>query len=332
MSARIRVAVIGVGHMGTFHARLWRRCEAAEMVGVYDIVPDRARAVAQELGVTAFETLEQALEAAQAVTLATPAHTHAELLRMCLHTGRHCLVEKPLATSLADAQDVVELSARTGAVLMVGHSERFNPAFRWLCQQSFPVRFVESHRLHPFRPRSTDVSVVLDVMIHDLELLAELLDAPVEQVQAHGVPVLTPLPDIVNARLQFANGCVANVTASRVSAKFLRKMRLFGPNRYVALDFAQQSLELVCLQQEPPGAGEELLAEYGSEDGHMRRIVRGVRQFPQVNALQEEHRAFLECIRSGHPDPALPYAMAALQWAQQIESAVMAAVSPVGAP
>ncbi len=332
MSAHVRIAVIGVGHMGTLHARLWRQCEGAELVGVYDILPARARAVAEELGVRAFESLEQALEAAQAVTLATPAQTHAELARACLQSGRHCLVEKPLAISLADAAELVELSARTGAVLMVGHSERFNPAFGWLCQQSFPVRFMESHRLHPFRPRSMDVSVVLDVMIHDLELLAELLDAPVEQVQAHGVPVLTPLPDIVNARLQFANGCVANVTASRVSAKFLRKMRLFGPNRYVALDFAQQSLELVCLQQEPPSAGEELLAEYGSEGGHLRRIVRGVRQFAQVNALQEEHRTFLECIRSRRSDPALPYAMVALQWAQQIEAAVMAAVSSVGAP
>jgi len=332
MSARIRIAVIGVGHMGTLHARLWRQCEGAELVGVYDIIPARTRAVAEELGVSAFESLEQALEAAQAVTLATPAQTHAELARTCLQSGRHCLVEKPLATSLADARDVVELSARTGAALMVGHSERFNPAFRWLCQQSFPVRFIESHRLHPFRPRSTDVSVVLDVMIHDLELLAELLDTPVEQVQAHGVPVLTPLPDIVNARLQFASGCVANVTASRISAKFLRKMRLFGPNRYVALDFAQQSVEQFYLQPELPEEGQELLAQYSGEDGSVRRIVRMVRHFPQVNALQEEHRAFLECIRSGRSDPALPHVLTALQLAQHIESAVMAAVSSMSAP
>ncbi len=314
------MAVLGVGHMGTLHLQKWRLHKEVQVVGIYDIDAERLRRRASEYGVAAFADVEEAFAAADAVTIATPSQTHSLLVHRALELGCHCLVEKPLATSASEAAELMEKARKTGVVLMAGHIERFNAAFRWLQQQAVQPRFLEVHRLHPFRPRSVDVSVVLDVMIHDLDLLLALLQCPVERCEVHGVPVLTPLPDIANVRLVFANGCVANVTASRISAKFLRKMRLFQPSSYLALDFAEQSVEQVVVGEGfDEGAG-ECLAEWVTPEGVRRAIVRHQIRLPVVDALWEEQRAFIRAIAEG-ASLAIPHeqTLEALRLAERIE-------------
>ncbi len=318
----IRVAVIGVGHMGTLHLQKWCRHEGVRVVGIYDIDRERLQRRAAEYGVRAFRELEELLAAADAVTIATPSRTHAALASQALDAGCHCLVEKPLAVSAAEAEELVRKARQQGRVLMAGHVERFNAAFSWLQQQAVAPRFVEIHRLHPFRPRSTDVSVVLDVMIHDLDLLLALLQRPVEHFEVHGVAVLTSMPDIANARLRFADGCIANVTASRISAKFLRKMRLFQASSYVAVDFAEQSVEQVVMRwgSHTLAEGEEYLAEWVAEDGLRRMIVRRRCLVPAGDPLWEEQRAFVRSIL-GEAPPAIPseQTLEVLRLAEQIE-------------
>ena len=323
----IRVSVIGVGHIGRLHAQKWCSHPEARLVGVYDSDPTRCREVAQGLNVAAFSCMEEAIAAADAVTIATPSYTHAEIAAQALQAGRHCLVEKPLTTSAASAEYLLELAQRSGLVLMAGHVERFNPAFVWLRRAGVQPQFVEVHRLHPFRPRSVDVSVVFDVMVHDLDLLVVLLGAPLQRFDAVGVAVLTPHPDIANARLVFANGCVANVTASRVSAKFLRKMRLFEPYRYIAVDFAERSVELIrlVLGEEALAEGEECLAQWRSDTGLQSRIVR--RYLPgqsQADPLWEEQQAFLRAITLRAPESVgIEHTLAAIRLAEQIEHALL---------
>lgn len=322
----IRVAVIGVGHMGTLHLQKWRSHEEVRVVGIYDIDRERAHRRADEYGVRAFGELEELFAAADAVTIATPSRTHALLAHQALDAGCHCLVEKPLAASATEAAELVQKAQQRERVLMAGHIERFNTAFQWLQQQAVAPRFVEIHRLHPFRPRSTDVSVVLDVMIHDLDLLLALLQCPVERFEVHGVAVLTSMPDIANARLRFADGCIANVTASRISAKFLRKMRLFQPSSYVAVDFAAQSVEHVVVRRgfHALTEGEEYLAEWIAEDGVRRTIVRHHSLMPARDPLWEEQRAFMRAIL-GEAPPAIPseQTLEVLRLAEQIEQQLL---------
>ncbi|GBD06294.1 scyllo-inositol 2-dehydrogenase (NAD(+)) [bacterium HR21] len=323
----IRVAVIGVGHMGQLHAQKWRQHPDVQLVGVYDSDPVRCQDTARTLGVTAFPSLEEALAAADAVTIATPSYTHGALTIQALRAGCHCLVEKPLATSAAEAEQLVHLAQQAGLVLMAGHIERFNPAFLWVRRLGVQPRFVEVHRLHPFRPRSVDVSVVFDVMIHDLDLLVVLLGSALQRLEAHGVPVLTARPDIANVRLVFANGCVANVTASRVSAKFLRKMRLFEPYRYVALDFAERSVEHIQLRLGETALmeGEECMAEWISDSGIRSRIVRSrLLGAESADPLWEEQHAFLRAIQSrALEDVGIEQTLEAVQLAERIEQAIL---------
>ncbi len=316
----IRVAVIGVGYMGSLHVQKWCQQPGVQLVGIYDSDAARLQQAAQMYGVRAFQSVEEACAAADAVTIATPSYTHAEVTRQALEAGCHCLVEKPLASSLEDAQQLVQMARERSLVLMAGHIERFNPAFVWVRQQRVQPRFVEVHRLHPFRPRAVDVSVVLDVMIHDLDLLVVLLGCPVQRVEAHGVAVLTATPDIANARVVFANGCVANVTASRVSAKFLRKMRLFQPFSYIALDFAEHTVEELRLLTAPSALGEdeELVVDWIADDGIRRSITRRLLRLPAEDALREEQRAFLRAIQ-GEEQTGIEQALETLRVVQAIE-------------
>jgi predicted dehydrogenase len=320
----MRVAVIGVGHMGSLHVQKWLRHPEVELVGMYDIDRDRLQQLSREYGVQPLRSLEEAFQVAEAVTIATPSRTHAEIARRALEAGCHCLVEKPLATTVAEAEELRMRAERCGCILMAGHVERFNPAFLWLRAQGVVPRFVEVHRLHPFRPRAVDVSVVLDVMIHDLDLLLVLLQCGVERWEAHGVAVLTELPDIANVRLVFANGCVANITASRVSAKFLRKMRLFQPSSYIALDFAAQVVEQIRVRVGVEGEGEdeECVARW-SVGGQQRVMTRRLLRLPASDPLWEEQRVFLQAIRSREPALAgLEQTVEALRIAEQIEQSL----------
>jgi predicted dehydrogenase len=245
----IRAGVIGAGSLGFHHARILRGVAGAEMVGIFDADPARAAAVSAELGVHAFPTREALLEAVDAAVIAVPTTNHAEVALAALDAGVHLLIEKPIAASVEEADAIVARAAEKKLVVATGHVERFNGALRAVDQYLEDPRFAESHRLAPFGPRGTDVAVVLDLMIHDIDLLLGLVRRPVETVDAVGVGVLTGNVDIANARLVFEGGAVANITASRVSMERMRKIRFFQRSGYISLDLAKGTGEFLRLKK-----------------------------------------------------------------------------------
>ncbi len=233
----IRAGVIGVGHLGQHHARLYASLPGAQLVGVSDQSIERAKVVADRHGVRVFHTAEELLPQVDVVSVAVPTSGHYAVAKACLLAGKHVLVEKPLAVTPAEAQELVQLAQQKGCCLQVGHSERFNPIMALMRPHIGRPVFIECHRLSSFSERGTDVDVVLDLMIHDLDLVLSLSPGPVEEVRAAGVTVLSSSIDIANARIQFASGCVANLTSSRVSMTKMRRLRLFQKDSYVSIDF-----------------------------------------------------------------------------------------------
>lgn len=317
----LRVAVIGCGHLGTFHARLYRGLPSARLVFVMDVIPEKARKLGEELGVPWTTNAAEAIAAAEAISVATPTITHRDVGRDCLRAGRSVLMEKPLAASHPEGEELVRLAAEHGVVLAVGHVERFNPAFRAARSRIGSPRFIESHRLSTFVPRALDVDVVLDLMIHDLDLTLGLIDSPIETIDAVGVPVLTPGEDIANARIRFVNGAVANLTASRVSRERVRKIRFFAERRYVSIDLMARQVEQVVLEEMPEGAsGLDLSSATGpassptapfppAADGEAAllaflearrlRLVHGPITVPDSNPLEDELKDFIQAVRGG---------------------------------
>jgi len=278
---KTRVAVIGVGSLGQHHARVLAELPEAELVAVIDVSEDRAGRIAQQYGCGSLTDYRRIVDQVEAVSVATPTYIHAEVGSFFLQRGIHVLVEKPIAGSLSEADDLIE-AARTGdAILHVGHSERFNPALKPIRTLVTTPQFFEAHRLGVFVPRSLDIDVVLDLMIHDLDLILHLTDSPVREVRAVGIPVLTPRVDIANTRLEFENGCVANVTASRVSKEKIRKLRFFQPNDYVSIDFHQQTVEMYSLLK----------------NVSQPRIVERTPEVERGEPLRHELTSFLEAVR-----------------------------------
>lgn len=252
MSNRVKVGVLGVGSVGECHARIYSETPSCELLGVYDVNQERAEAVARRCGVKSFKSIEEFSETVQAASIAVPTNRHYEIAVKLLERGVHALVEKPIAASTVEAEEMVAIAEARSVILQVGHVERFNPVMRFLEQTLAAPRFVEAIRLAPFPPprqdappRGTEVSVIFDLMIHDLEIILHLVRSAAKEVHAVGVPVLSGSEDIANARLLFENGCVANVTASRISQESMRKIRVFQEDTYVSLDYRQQSGRLV---------------------------------------------------------------------------------------
>jgi len=246
----IRLAVVGVGHLGRHHARVAASLSGVRVVGVHDHHPGRAQEVAGEFSLPVLPDLDAVASEAEAVVVATPTVTHAEIAGFFLDRGLHVLVEKPIASGVAEADDLLSRARRRRVVLQVGHVERYNPAIQAALDLSTSPRFIEVHRLGVFSTRSLDVDVVLDLMIHDLQIVSTLVGRPVREIRAAGVPVLTPKLDIANARLAFEGGCVANLTASRVSADKVRKCRVFAPSIYVSVDMQSQSVSAYRLSRD----------------------------------------------------------------------------------
>ena len=285
---RVRIGVIGTGALGYHHARLLRTVDGAELVGIYDRNPDRAAQVAKELGTTAHASLEALLERVQAVTVVVPTPAHTEVGLAALARGISALIEKPLADTVAGADRLVAAAQASGARLQVGHVERFNRAVRAAVPYLDDPRFFQCDRLAPFTPRGSDVAVVLDLMIHDLDLILELVGADVVDVRATGAPLLTPHVDIANARVEFANGAVAVVTASRISRERTRKLRIFQPTGYFSLDLAQGTGHFYRLK-----AGWRNLGATRIED-----IVEHVRlDAPEAEPLKLELESFIRAVR-----------------------------------
>ena len=284
----VRVGVVGTGALGYHHARLMRRLAGAELVGIYDINPERAAQVARELETVAHPSLEALLERVEAVTVAVPTPAHATVGLAVLDAGRAMLMEKPIADSMAGADELVRRAAAANLVLQVGHVERFNRAVRAASPYLGEPRFLQTDRLAPFQPRGSDVAVILDLMIHDLDLVLELVRSEVTDVRATGVPILTPHVDIANARVEFANGAVANVTASRVSRERTRKLRVFQTTGYFSLDLAQGSGDFYRLKP-----GWEALGATKLE-----AIVEHVQlEAPEAEPLRLELESFVRAVR-----------------------------------
>ena len=289
MSARLPVGVAGVGALGRHHARHLAGLDEARLVGVYDIDLDRARAVAAELGTTAFDDLDALLGCVAAVTVAVPTPAHATVGLQALEAGVPVLMEKPLAATVAEADALIATAARRRVQLQVGHIERYNRALRAAEPYLDGPRYIESQRLAPFQPRGTDVAVVLDLMIHDLDLVLHLTGgAEAIEVRASGMPLLSSHLDIANARVEFANGAVALATASRVSRERVRRLRLFQPNGYLSLDLASGGGEFMRVRADwRPGTGQALTDV----------VERIVLEAPEADALQLELRSFVHAVR-----------------------------------
>ena len=257
--SRLRVGVVGVGHLGSHHARAWAKVEGAGLVGGFDPDPAARERAARELGLHAFETLETLADRVDAVSVAAPTPRHADLTLYCLSRGLHVLVEKPMAQTPEEGAAMLAAARAQKRALFVGQVERFNPAVQAVRPLLREPRFIEAHRLAPIVPRGIDVDVILDLMIHDLDLALWVTRSRVTQVHAVGVPVLTPRIDIANARLTFASGCVANLTASRVSREKVRKIRFFEANEYVSVDCLNRRAEAYELKPADSDAPEDLL-------------------------------------------------------------------------
>jgi predicted dehydrogenase len=284
---KIRAAVVGVGYLGRFHAQKYAALAECELIGVVDADLEVAQRVATELGTQAYGDYRQLFGGVDAVSVATPTPSHADIAGGLLLHGAHVLVEKPIAETAPQAHQLVEIARRQGRVLQVGHLERFNPTILAAEPTLRHPRFIECHRLAPFKERGTDVNVVLDLMIHDIDLVQMIVGSPVASFDAVGTAVFSPEIDIANARLRFENGCVANVTASRVSLKTERKLRVFCDEAYLSLDL-QQKILTVIRKRAGAGAG-ELPVQIEEQS------------FAQGDALLAEIQAFLAAIRGERP-------------------------------
>ena len=289
MDAPLRVGVIGVGYLGRFHAEKYAALPETELVAVADADPDRAREVGRAYNVRAFTDYRQLLPQVAAVSVAVPTSQHFPVVRDALAGGCQVLVEKPITVTVAEADELVGLAREKGLILMVGHLERFNAAMEELRQRVTRPRFIESHRLSVFKERGTDVDVVLDRMIHDLDHVLNLVPSAVKEIRAAGISVLTDRIDLANARLEFADGCIANLTASRMSFKSMRKFRLFQSDAYLAVDFENRELAIAAKKE---GAL-----------GPIPGVALDTRRYSQEDVLFKEIEAFVRAIRHREEPP-----------------------------
>ncbi len=296
----LRIGVIGVGHLGALHAKMLSAIPAAKLVGVFDTDLEKARKAAADNGTTACASLEELLVRVEAVTIATTTTTHFDIASQAIARGLHVFLEKPITQTVAEANQLCALAAEKKLVVQVGHIERFNPAILALEGYDIAPLFIETHRLAQFKPRGTDVAVVLDLMIHDIDLIMTFVKSPVKQIDASGVAVVSDTIDIANARLQFENGCVANVTASRISQRSMRKMRLFQQNAYISIDFSEGLAEVFRLMPEdaPEIRGTMVLGEMGLGKKR-KKIIYEQPESREVNALRYELELFVDAVHTG---------------------------------
>jgi len=283
---KIKVGVVGVGHLGKYHVEKYARMPDVELKGIADIDPERRKAVSRQYRIPGYENYRQLISEIEAVSIAVPTTQHASIAKDFLSQKIDVLIEKPISRSIVEAEELIALAGTQGCLLQVGHLERFNPVYLKIKPHIKNPLFFESHRLSPFKARGIDVDVVLDLMIHDLDLILDLVQSPAQHILAVGVPVVSPRVDIANVRIQFQNGCVANITASRISIQEMRKMRIFQPAAYISLDFSEKSYTMVRLKShsESSSEGPGFVSEKGTlETG---------------DALEMELRSFIEAVRT----------------------------------
>lgn len=300
----INIGVVGVGHLGSLHAKMLTEIDRVKLAGIFDADAARAKSFADEFTTQACASYNDLLNSVDALTIATPTSTHFDVARMALQRGKHVFIEKPITQTTAEADELIRLAKENNVLIQVGHIERFNAAILALEKYNIDPLFVESHRLAQFNPRGTDVAVVLDLMIHDIDIILSFVKSPVARIDANGVAVVSDNVDIANARIQFQNGCVANVTASRISQKKMRKMRLFQKDAYLSIDFSEKHAEVFRLvgDDEPRTKGAMMLGQIDSAK-HKRNIVYELPKVEDVNALKYELELFAKAIQTNTPPP-----------------------------
>ncbi len=317
---RLRCAVVGAGYLGRFHAQKYAGLPDCELVGIADPAPEARARLETELGVRCVADHRELLGRVDAVSVVTPTASHHAVARDFLAAGAHVLVEKPITATADEARDLIAVAAGRGLVLQVGHLERFNPVIRAAADELAAPRFIESNRLAPFKPRGTDVSVVLDLMIHDIDLVEHIVRSPISSIDAIGAPVFTDEIDIANARIRFANGCVADVTASRISLKAERKLRVFQADSYLSIDLQQKLLTIV---RKPATL----------EEGVPPKVDIEERSFEQGDALADEIRSFVDAVgRGARPVVTGEDGLRALETATRIAELVNRGTAPRAGP
>lgn len=324
---RLKISVIGIGHLGTIHAKLLKQNNYGSLEGIYDIDFQRAEKSAQELCCKAFRNLNDLIKSSDAVIISTPTTTHFKIAKKCIENSLHCFIEKPMTATYQQAIQLIKLAAEKNIIIQVGHVERFNPALKAIMKYNPNPLFIESHRLSQFKARATDVSVISDLMIHDIDIVLWLVKAKIKEIYANGVAVLTDTIDIANARLEFENGVVANLTASRISAKPTRKMRIFQRDSYFSLDFAKHTVEIFRIvdNDDKDYLGSPALMLGDIEDASKKISI--VYESPSIedgNAIVEEHNSFCRAIMFGEKIPISAYeASQALRVSERIEKKII---------
>ncbi|MBC7586860.1 MAG: Gfo/Idh/MocA family oxidoreductase [Chitinophagaceae bacterium] len=294
----LKVGVFGVGHLGKFHLNNWKEIEGVKLVGFFDPNNDNAKAVTATYGLKRFMDEDKLMDACDIIDVVVPTDWHFEICMKAVRKGKHVFVEKPLCNTIAEAKDLVDMVREANVKVQVGHVERFNPAYLAVKDLNLNPMFIEVHRLAQFNPRGTEVSVILDLMIHDLDIILSMIKSDVKNITASGVAVMTDTPDIANVRIEFNNGCVANLTSSRISMKKMRKMRLFQKNSYIGIDFLEKKTEIIQLQQEPDknAFSFDLETPKGKKTISVSNPV-----IPEANAIKLELESFVDAIINDKP-------------------------------
>ncbi len=299
----LKIGIFGAGHLGRIHIRQWLTIPEARVIGFFDPDEEASASAVKEFGIPRFSSMEQLILDADALDIISTTSTHYEIARQCILSGKPFFVEKPLAHSLKEAARLTQLAREAQLICQVGHVERFNPAYLALEEENLQPLFIEAHRLAEFNPRGTDVSVILDLMVHDIDIIMHLVKSPVKRISASGVPVISETADIVNARIEFNNGCVANLTASRISLKKMRKMRLFQRDAYIGIDFLEKRTEIIRLSDETsaPQDKNQLRFPLDLPSGEQKIISVETPQIPPINAIRMELEEFCRSVLLGHP-------------------------------
>lgn len=320
----IKVGLAGVGHLGKIHLNCIQQVPELELIGFYEKDVSLARSIQKETGIRAFEDLPTLLSKVDAIDVVTPTSAHFEVAGMAIKSGKHVFIEKPVTSTMTEAEQLMEWQRESGSVVQIGHVERFNPAMLAIQHMKIDPKFIEVHRLANFNPRGTDVSVVLDLMIHDLDIILSMVPSKVKRVMANGVCLVSETPDIGNARIEWENGCVANVTASRMSFKAMRKMRLFQPDAYIGIDFLDRSAQVITLHDGPMQSDANSVNMFELETARGSKTVQiEIPETEPVNAIEMELSSFAKAINEEtSPEVSLEDGYAALSLAFQISDEI----------
>ncbi len=296
----LKVGVFGVGHLGKIHLNNWKEIEGVQLVGFFDPAQENSKEVIEKYQLPQFEDAEQLMDACDIVDIVAPTTEHFEISKAAITKGKHVFVEKPLANTMDEARELLKLAREANIKFQVGHVERFNPAFLALKSYTINPMFIEVHRLAQFNPRGTDVSVILDLMIHDIDIILHLVNSNVKYISANGVAVMSDTPDIANVRIEFDNGCVANLTSSRISMKKMRKMRLFQKDAYIGIDFLEKKTEVIKLNT--PEDKHVFTFDIETNNGK-KTIAIANPAVESGNAIKMELEAFVNAINQGTDTP-----------------------------